>query len=143
MEHSYTSNSPSETTLIGHKLGRLLSKKNVVICFYGNLAAGKTTFIKGLVNGAIDYPSDQVNSPTFTYLNIYETVHHFDLYRLNNEDEFLSMGFDDFLTEGICCIEWADRLQNIIPPQHISITISHDDEDKRVITIKNNTPLAL
>ena len=126
---------PGETFLLGQKVGRMLPPCQTV-AFFGELAAGKTTFIKGLVEGAAGYSSEMVNSPTFVYLHVYEgskTVYHFDLYRLTHSDEFFGMGFDDFLfTQGICCIEWAERIEELLPPDTLRVVISHDPEGRRI-----------
>ena len=90
-------------------------------------AAGKTTFIKGLIHAAAQIASSEVQSPTFNYLNIYEgrkTIYHFDLYRLRDRDEFLSMGFDEFFDAGgICCIEWSERIEPSVAcaPNHCHV----------------------
>src|ERR1700722_4422987 len=88
--------SPEETLSYGRELGRA-AKKNSIFCFFGDLGAGKTTLIKGIVEGATGVAASNVSSPTFVYLNIYSSpkmsLYHFDLYRLKNEREFLSMGF--------------------------------------------------
>jgi len=138
MEH-YFSSSAEETIELGQRLGASL-KAGQIICFKGELAAGKTTFIKGLVAGISNFSQDNVNSPTFAYLNIYEgekTVYHFDLYRLGDADEFLAMGFEDYLFgDGICCIEWAERIEEILPDRYHEIFIQHQGDDARMITIK-------
>lgn len=130
-------NSPEETQQLGCAFGKTL-KEGSIICFFGDLAAGKTTFIKGLVEGAANYPSALVNSPTFVYLNIYEgtkTIYHFDLYRLSGPEEFLEMGFDEHLFgQGICCIEWSERISTHLPPHAIFIKMEHVDEGTRKIT---------
>jgi tRNA threonylcarbamoyladenosine biosynthesis protein TsaE len=134
----YLSQSPVETFELGRKLGKELPIPTVV-CLFGELAAGKTTFIKGLVSGAAEIDPSEVQSPTFTYLHIYEgkkTVFHFDLYRLRDIDEFLSMGFDEYFdAEGICCIEWSERISSYLPSNSLSIFLEHVKEDERLITI--------
>jgi len=131
-------NSAEETFQLGKRLGALLPG-NSVLLFYGDLAAGKTTFIKGLVAGANDFPFEEVNSPTFVYLNLYEgnpTVYHFDLYRLHDSDEFLGMGFDEyFFSGGICCVEWAERIQDLHPSNAITVTMTHNKKNSRHIAI--------
>lgn len=133
------SNSAEETMEWGRQFGSSL-EKNTVVCFFGELAAGKTTFIKGLVEGAIQIDSSLVQSPTFVYLHIYEgskTLYHFDLYRLRDSEAFLSMGFDEYLeAEGICCIEWSERIESLLPDNFISVTLTHEGENKRKISIK-------
>lgn len=112
---------------------------NSVVCFFGDLGAGKTTFIKGLAAGISLGLDAQVNSPTFTYLNIYRgtsTLYHFDLYRLRDADEFLAMGFDEmFHAGGICCIEWSEKIASLLPPGTICIRMTHIDEFSRQIDI--------
>lgn len=122
--------------------GRELSP-NAVLLFYGDLGAGKTTFIKGLVAGITDSARQEVNSPTFTYLNIYKGpkmhVYHFDLYRLRDVDEFLSMGFDEmFDAGGVCCVEWAERISKIPLKEVFHVECSHIDEGTRKITIRKD-----
>ncbi len=131
--------SEAETRAFAADWGRQL-KKNSIVCFFGDLGAGKTTFIKGLVEGAAEISSDQVSSPTFVYLNIYQgktTIYHFDLYRLRDVDEFLSMGFEEyFFAGGLCCIEWSEKIEPLLPPQTIRVAIDHQGESKRCITIE-------
>ena len=130
--------SEEETIAFGESFGSSLSK-NSIVCFFGDLGAGKTTFIKGLVKGYSGYPIEHVNSPTFVYLNIYtgtKTVYHFDLYRLRDSDEFLSMGFDEmFYADGICLIEWSEKIENILPEKRLNITIEHMGENSRKIRL--------
>ena len=138
MEHIVT-HSAAETRQIGFDLGRSLPI-NSVICFYGDLGAGKTTFIKGVAAGVLGTSGEEVNSPTFTYLNIYRgerTLYHFDLYRLKDVDEFLSMGFDEmFDAGGICCIEWAEKIHPLEIPGIITVDFSYIGEQIRSIDIK-------
>ena len=130
--------SPQETIHAGYELGGLLPSGSIV-CFFGDLGAGKTTFIKGLTAAVTGHRTIEVNSPTFAYLNIYsgiKTVYHFDLYRLRDADEFLSMGFDEYLfAGGICCIEWSEKIEKILPPDSIKVMISHLEPSVRAIRI--------
>lgn len=137
--------SSQEMERLGEEFGQAVSPP-AVIAFYGDLGAGKTTFIKGLVCGAALVSSREVNSPTFTYLNIYigtKEIYHFDLYRLNGGDDFLSMGFDEYFNKGICCIEWAERIPDLLPPGSIHIHIQSLGETKRKITISSNRGASL
>lgn len=138
---NYLSHSAAETAELGFQLGQRLTVPTVV-CLFGELAAGKTTFIKGLVQGAAQIDPSGVQSPTFTYLHIYEglkTVYHFDLYRLRDIDEFLSMGFDEYFeAEGICCIEWSERIAPYLPLDSLFITFEHVRENERLITMKRH-----
>lgn len=131
--------SGSETQAIGYEMGQALSP-NAVVCFFGDLGAGKTTFIKGLASAISGCTPNQISSPTFTYLNIYQgqgtTVYHFDLYRLRDVDEFLSMGFDEYLFQGgVSCIEWSERITSILPSNCLHVTLNHTGEDEREVTI--------
>lgn len=144
IQEHYFSRSAEETFAIGQALGRRLPL-DAVVCFFGDLAAGKTTFIKGVVAGAARLNPALVQSPTFTYLNVYEgakTIYHFDLYRLRDADEFLSMGFDEYFEAGgICCIEWSERIQSFLPEQCFFVTLSHEGGDGRNIKIvKKDAP---
>lgn len=133
------SSSSEETFACGQRLGERLSSPRVM-CFFGNLAAGKTTFIKGLVSGATGVASREVSSPTFVLLNIYEgtlPVYHFDLYRLRGVDEFFSLGFDEYWqAEGISCIEWAERIEAILPKECVRIYMEALSDGRRSITIE-------
>lgn len=145
----YLTSSAAETTALGQTFGQKLPP-NTVVCFFGDLAAGKTTFIKGLAAGAAGCDPNHIQSPTFNYLNIYMgdrksadhsctvpmSIYHFDLYRLRDTDEFLSMGFDElFDADGVCCIEWSERIAPLLPPQCIRIEMRHEGEDIRRIVI--------
>ena len=138
---THFSTSADETYSIGLNLGRQLPLGSVV-CFFGDLGAGKTTFVKGAAAGILGTSDVDVSSPTFTYLNIYTgprhtTLYHFDLYRLRDTDDFLSMGFDEmFDAGGVCCIEWAEKIEGIIPPGALRVDIAHLGGDKRQIEIR-------
>lgn len=134
------SHSESETFQLGYDIGQKL-RAGDLLCFFGDLGAGKTTFIKGVVSACTQETGDAVVSPTYTYLNIYEgalPIYHFDLYRLKGVDDFLGLGFDEFFhRNGVCCIEWSERIEELlIVPQAIRIEISHYGESLRQITIK-------
>lgn len=120
------------------QLGQKLPS-NSIVCLFGDLGAGKTTFVKGLAEG-VGFNAEQVCSPTFVFLNIYpgnKLIYHFDLYRLSDADEFLSMGYDEFLAGGeICCIEWSERIQTILPPSSLCVEMQVLGENAREITIK-------
>jgi tRNA threonylcarbamoyladenosine biosynthesis protein TsaE len=135
---TYTTHSDTETHLLGQTIGKTL-KANAVVAFFGDLGAGKTTFIRGLVEGVGGTDSRNVASPTFNILNIYpgvKVVYHFDLYRLPRDEEFFAAGFDEHFTAGgICCIEWADKINSHLPPHTTHITLSHFGTTSRQIEI--------
>ena len=107
--------------------------------FFGDLGSGKTTFIKALVSKLSGIHPHEISSPTFTYLHIYEgniPIFHFDLYRLQNHEDFLERGFDEYFEAGgICCIEWAERIRPILPNDVLCIEMKHLNENEREITI--------
>ncbi len=108
-----------------------------VICLVGDLGAGKTTFVKGLAN-YFGIPEEVVSSPTFTYMNQYDNLVHFDLYRLQNEEQFLSMGFDEYFNPPyITCIEWPNILDKALPDSYYWIELKHH-RDGREILVKRN-----
>lgn len=114
-----------------------------MLAFFGDLGTGKTTFIRYLAEALSGIAQESVTSPTFQYLNIYSgkvTVYHFDLYRLQGASDFVHMGFDELLGgDGICCIEWAERIEDILPPETLHITITHGHEGTRLINVKATT----
>lgn len=134
----FISHSDEETKAFGRSIGEQLDTSSV-LCFFGDLGAGKTTLIKGIVAGATGISPDEVNSPTFVYLNIHKgskTVYHFDLYRLRDADEFLSMGFDEyFFAGGICCVEWSEKIEPLLPPDCMRVVMKHAGEHTREITL--------
>lgn len=138
VHEKFLSHSAEETYQIGQKLGSQVPR-GTILCFHGDLGAGKTTLIKGVVLGSTGLDSSLVNSPTFVYMNIYKgekCVYHFDLYRLHDVDEFLSMGFDEFLfSEGICCIEWPEKIEAVLPQSSLHLFLSYQSENCRLIEI--------
>lgn len=128
--------SAEETMALGHSWAHDLNPGDV-LCLFGDLGAGKTTLIKGIVAALTSTAADHVCSPTFAYLNIYTgavSVFHFDLYRLEDTEAFLSLGFEEYLLgDGVCCIEWSERIETILPPHTRRITLEHAGEEKRSI----------
>jgi len=111
-----------------------------ILALCGTLASGKTTFVQGLCKSiGVSVP---VNSPTFTLINEYSgkfPVYHFDCYRLESEEELFSLGYEEyFYGEGVVLIEWADRIQTLLPDYSIHLTFHHDfsQETSRKITME-------
>ena len=132
---------PEETFALGQKIGRAATPGQVYT-LTGDLGVGKTVFTQGVASGlGITEP---VNSPTFTIVQVYEegrlTFYHFDVYRIGDIEEMEEIGYDDyFFGEGICLIEWAELIEEILPENRISITIEKDLSrgfDYRRITIE-------
>lgn len=131
--------SPEETTSLGCEIGAKL-RADSVLALFGDLAAGKTTLIKGLVEGACNLHHEMVASPTFQLLNIYtgspHSLFHFDLYRFEKPEQFLHMGFEEyFYSGGIACIEWSERIESLLPPHAVKITLSHLEDQIRKVEI--------
>lgn len=121
----------------GIKLGSLLSAGDI-LCLNGDLGAGKTTMTKsiGLGLGVEDY----ITSPTFALINEYRgrlPVYHFDVYRLEGVDDLFDLGFDEyFFGSGVCIIEWAEKISDLIPEDRIVIDIKKGhDLDERLVSI--------
>ncbi len=106
-----------------------------VVCFYGEMGAGKTTLIKQICKEL--GVKDSVFSPTYTLVNEYEydgkPLYHFDFYRINDESEAFDIGYEDyFFSEGLCLIEWPEKVENLIPEDAVSIKISVEGENRKI-----------
>ena len=132
--------SPEETFALGEKIGRQ-ARKGQVYTLTGDLGTGKTVFTQGVAAGlGITEP---ISSPTFTIIQEYESgrlpLYHFDVYRIGDIEEMEEIGYDDyFFGQGICLIEWADLIEEILPENLIKIRIEKDLEkgfDYRKITV--------
>jgi len=103
------------------------------VCLYGPLGAGKTTLARGLIR-ALTGPEEDVPSPTFTLMQLYEgprfSVSHFDLYRLEQAGEVDELGLDEALEDGAALIEWPQRLGGRLPPDRLDIEIAFDAEGR-------------
>ena len=133
--------SPEETYELGRKIG-LQARPGQVYTLTGDLGVGKTVFTQGVAAGlGITEP---VSSPTFTIVQVYEDgrlpFYHFDVYRIGDIEEMEEIGYDDyFFGKGICLIEWAELIEEILPDDRISITIEKDlaqGFDYRRITVE-------
>ncbi|MDY7040706.1 MAG: tRNA (adenosine(37)-N6)-threonylcarbamoyltransferase complex ATPase subunit type 1 TsaE [Chloroflexota bacterium] len=140
----FISHSPAQTRRIGVRLGTLLGSGDV-LCLVGELGAGKTCLIQGLGRGlGVEGP---ITSPTFTLMNEYRhardglTFYHIDLYRVSDVREALDFGLDEYLYgEGVCAIEWAERVESALPRERLWIALSHLDVNKRGILIRADGP---
>lgn len=103
-----------------------------VIALSGVLGSGKTVFARGFIR-ALTRPDEEVPSPTFTLVQIYPaasaSIHHFDLYRLEDAEEAWELGIEDAFADGISLIEWPERLGTLLPPARLDIEIAVDDGD--------------
>lgn len=133
--------SPEETFLLGKTIGEQ-AVPGQIYTLNGDLGVGKTVFTQGVAAGL--GITEAVSSPTFTIVQTYEEgrlpFYHFDVYRIGDVEEMEEIGYDDyFFGEGICLIEWAELVQEIIPENSISVTIEKNLEkgfDYRRITIE-------
>jgi tRNA threonylcarbamoyladenosine biosynthesis protein TsaE len=130
------SHSEEETKKIGRKIAKEL-KKGDVVGLYGELGSGKTVLTKGIASGLKS--KIQVKSPSFTIINEYRgehTIYHIDLYRIDKKDDLLKLGFDDyFYGDGVCVIEWAEKISDYLPPKGFDIHINILDETTREIKV--------
>lgn len=136
----YNSFSPEETYNIARELGEKVIP-GTVICLNGDLGVGKTLFSQGFAKGlGIE---DSVNSPTFTIVQVYDEgripLYHFDVYRIDDSEEMEEVGFLDMIYgEGVCLIEWANLISDILPERYMTVTIEKNLEkgfDYRLIRI--------
>ncbi|MCY6485658.1 tRNA (adenosine(37)-N6)-threonylcarbamoyltransferase complex ATPase subunit type 1 TsaE [Clostridium aestuarii] len=116
--------SVEKTIDIGIQIGKKANKGDI-ICLIGDLGTGKTHITKGIAKGL--NITDYITSPTFNIVNEYDGKHklyHFDVYRVNDPDEIEAIGFDEYIFgDGISIIEWANYIEELIPPEHLRITI--------------------
>ncbi len=135
----YQSNSREETVTIAENFAKTLQKGDIV-CLYGGLGAGKTAFVSGVAKG-LGYQG-YTSSPTFTLMNEYIAalpIYHFDVYRIAGSDEMEAVGIDDYLFgDGVCLIEWPDKIADLLPEAVIRVEIQKSDknENQRIITIE-------
>ncbi|MCH5272593.1 MAG: tRNA (adenosine(37)-N6)-threonylcarbamoyltransferase complex ATPase subunit type 1 TsaE [Lachnospiraceae bacterium] len=134
------SNSAEETFEIGKRLGKE-AKAGDVFCLFGDLGVGKTVFTKGFAVGL--EVTDTVNSPTFTIVQEYKgrlSFYHFDVYRIEEPEEMEEIGYEDyFYGDGVCMIEWAGQIEELLPEEAVKIHISKELQkgtEYRLITIE-------
>ena len=140
MEKNVTDSfSAEDTAALGEQLGRN-ARPGEVYTLIGDLGVGKTVFTQGFAKGlGITEP---VNSPTFTIVQVYEEgrlpFYHFDVYRIGDVEEMDEIGYEDyFFGQGVCLIEWANLIEEILPESYVRVTIEKDLEkgfDYRRIT---------
>lgn len=123
-------NSPEETFALGKELGESAGP-GTIFCLDGDLGTGKTVFTQGFAAGL--GISEPVNSPTFTIVQVYEEgrlpLYHFDVYRIGDVEEMDEIGYEDyFFGEGVCLIEWASLIDELIPGSARRITIEKKPE---------------
>ena len=133
------SNSEEETKLIGRKFAKDLKNGDVIV-LTGDLGSGKTKFTEGVLQ--FFGLENEISSPTFNIVNEYVNrdvnVYHFNVYRLEDEDEFYAIGGEEYFEKGICLIEWGEMIESALPNKYIQISFTRnlEDENLREIVIE-------
>jgi len=144
MKHDYITHSDTETQKLGEEFAGSV-KPGDIICLFGNLGAGKTTFSKGFATGL--GITSRIISPTFTLVREHEVqnprikkLYHIDLYRLENLSEIESIGLSEIFEDkqAVVLIEWAEKLGDNLPKNRYEIRFKQSDNDSRAITIEQN-----
>ena len=132
---SVITTSREQTLKIGEMLGASLEAGDTV-CLYGDLGAGKTSLSYGIAQG-LDVREQYITSPTYTFVNEYEgrvPFYHIDLYRLTDPGELENIGFEEYIdSDGVTVIEWAERAEDELPVECLSIYLSYVDDHSREI----------
>jgi tRNA threonylcarbamoyladenosine biosynthesis protein TsaE len=136
MNFEIISNSRSETISIGKKLGAFMSGGDV-LALVGELGCGKTTFTKGIAVALGAKSEREINSPSFVLIKEHEfkiPLYHMDVYRIKNPIEIELIGFDEYLSnKGVLAIEWADRIEKILPESYLKIEFTHLKRNGRLL----------
>ena len=138
----YTVRSAEETEALARVLGEKLvssGRRRLFIAFFGEMGVGKTTFTRGFAS--VTAPQSVTKSPTYTVVNEYRggalPVFHFDMYRIEDEDDLASIGYDDYLArDGFILTEWSERIRAEIPKDALCVTILRSDDCARRILIE-------
>lgn len=136
----FFSRGPEQTRSVGMRLGEVLQPGDV-ICLQGDLGAGKTTFVQGVAQGWGS--QDSVSSPTFIIVNVYrgaEQKHlfHMDAYRLDSTTEAEQLDLDSMLAQGPLLIEWPERMDRLVPREHLWLKLEYVDEEERKLKFKSH-----
>ncbi len=132
--------SPEKISLPAKEFLKILGNRKVV-AFYGEMGAGKTTFIKAICKEL--NVQDGVSSPTFALVYEYQAsgdllVYHFDFYRINKASELFDLGYEDYFYSGnLCFIEWPEKAAHLIPQDAMNVTITVRDDGKRILKIED------
>ena len=128
--NTYISKSEQDTISFAKDYAKKLRIGDIII-LSGELGSGKTKFVQGI----LEYfgLENEISSPTFTIVNEYNTsnlnIYHFDVYRLEDSDEFYAMGGDEYFSKGICLIEWGEMIENILPKPYTKITFRKNENN--------------
>lgn len=135
----FFSRSPDQTRRLGVRLGALI-KQGDVICLHGDLGAGKTTLVQGIAQGWGSV--DAVSSPTFVLVNTYrktgkDVLFHLDAYRLESAMEAEDLDLDTMFDQGAVLIEWAERINEVLPKERLGITLRWISDEQRALSLKS------
>ncbi|MFZ4858008.1 MAG: tRNA (adenosine(37)-N6)-threonylcarbamoyltransferase complex ATPase subunit type 1 TsaE [Desulfuromonadaceae bacterium] len=136
-----TTGSSRETEQLGASIGSLLHP-GCFIALQGDLGGGKTCLTRGVVAALAPQSAHLVASPTYAIMNCYPgnpSVYHFDFYRLAGDDDIAELGFEEFFYgDGVCIVEWSERLTELLPPDALTILFEYSGDDRRVITMTSS-----
>lgn len=143
MEKVYRTENPVETQNLGEEFGKTLNPGDVV-ALIGDLGTGKTCLTQGIARGIGIAVDEVVSSPSYILINEYNgniPIYHIDLYRLENIAEIADLGIGEYVeSDGVCIIEWAERMEEDLPQTCIKIYITWEDENTRTIKIQHSIP---
>ncbi len=136
---TYISKSEQDTIDFAKNYAQNLKTGDIIV-LSGELGSGKTKFVQGILENF--NLQDEISSPTFTIVNEYNSdtvnIYHFDVYRLEDSDEFFAIGGEEYFSKGICLIEWGELIEDILPKPYTKISFSKSDDDTsyRKLTIE-------
>ena len=138
--------SEKDTIRLGQAIGKN-AKPCTAVMLAGDLGAGKTVCAKGIAKGLGYADWEKIKSPTFTIVHEIDSpipLFHFDVYRLGDVDELFEIGFEEYLErDGVVVVEWGDKFDDYLPPDHLSVTLSHAGEHTRKITVRGPHDLVM
>lgn len=127
---TYISKSEQDTIDFAKNYAQNLKTGDIIV-LSGELGSGKTKFVQGILENF--NLQDEISSPTFTIVNEYNSdtvnIYHFDVYRLEDSDEFFAIGGEEYFSKGICLIEWGELIEDILPKPYTKISFSKSDDD--------------
>lgn len=135
-----TTESAEETQEAGRRLGAAAQRGDLLL-LSGALGTGKTTLAQGIAWGL--EVREYAHSPTFVLVHVYQgrlPLFHLDLYRLDDPREVEELGLDEYLAEGVCVVEWAEKALQLFPPEHLLIEIAEVDSDRRRLLLTPQGP---
>ena len=127
---TYISKSEKDTINFAKDFAKNLKVGDIIV-LSGELGSGKTKFVQGILENF--GMANEISSPTFTIVNEYNSptinIYHFDVYRLEDSDEFYAIGGDEYFSQGICIIEWGEMIEDVLPKPYTKITFSKNNDD--------------